>query len=179
MVWSTLSEWMPGLSCIAEGLNKQCSLGKPVSSPFTPAPEGNQSINVINNKSMKRCLVVTDILPTTSLPVEKAAAGQTGNNGMLLYQWNLSVKGIWLDFFGGLNVKTLIFIFSMVDVLVMYMGPLKDKADFLFIFYLFFYIHQGGYVLTCTGLFVCWENNSKSIWQIFMKLGRFRAWEEE
>lgn len=53
-----------GLLCMAgKGGGVSCVLmGRPVSSPFTPPPEGNQSMNVINNKSMQRRCVVTDIL---------------------------------------------------------------------------------------------------------------------
>lgn len=54
--------------------NKQQPLGTPVSSPFTPAPLGDQSIQLIDNKSMNRCRVVTDIPPTP------AAAAATRNN---------------------------------------------------------------------------------------------------
>lgn len=43
--------------------NKQQPLGTPVSSPFTPAPVGGGSIQLIDNKSMTRSRVGTDPPP--------------------------------------------------------------------------------------------------------------------
>lgn len=43
--------------------NKQQRRGKPVSSPFTPAPQGDQSIRPINSKPINRCRVWQISLP--------------------------------------------------------------------------------------------------------------------
>lgn len=79
----------------------------PVSSPFTSAPEGNQSINLINNKSMKRSLVVTDIPPTTSL----SAKGCCGPSRQQCHAGAFFINGTCLlkqydKTFCGLNIKT-------------------------------------------------------------------------
>lgn len=41
------------------------------------------------------------------------------------------------------------------------------------------YLCQGGHVFSCIGLSICLQDNSKTSWQNFLKLGRYRAWEEE